>query len=104
LGVGPENVVVERGEVSRAEPEPDLFLACQERLRVGAEDCYVVGDAVWDLLAARRAWMLSGGYGEEELARFASTGTPLTCSSCWTSLGRCPERASCHSAFELPAW
>ena len=34
----------------------------------------MVGDAVWDLLAARRAGMLgvgllSGGYGEEELAR-----------------------------------
>jgi beta-phosphoglucomutase-like phosphatase (HAD superfamily) len=57
----PENVVVERGEVSRAKPEPDLFLACQERLGVEAEDCYVVGDAVWDLLAARRAWMLSVG-------------------------------------------
>ena len=74
LGVGPETVVVERGEVSRAKPEPDLFLACQERLGVGAEDCYVVGDAVWDLLAARRARMLSigllsGGYGEDELAR-----------------------------------
>ena len=69
LGVGPETVVVERGEVSRAKPEPDLFLACQERLSVGAEDCYVVGDAVWDLLAARRARMLSGGYGEDELAR-----------------------------------
>ena len=74
LGVGPETVVVERGEVSRAKPEPDLFLACQERLSVEAEDCYVVGDAVWDLLAARRARMLSvgllsGGYGEDELAR-----------------------------------
>jgi phosphoglycolate phosphatase-like HAD superfamily hydrolase len=38
------------------------------------EECYVVGDAVWDLLAARRARMLSigilsGGYGEDELAR-----------------------------------
>ena len=74
LGVGPDTVVVERGEVSRAKPEPDLFLACRERLNVRAEDCYVVGDAVWDLLAARRAWMLSvgllsGGYGEDELAR-----------------------------------
>ena len=74
LGVGPDTVVVERGEVSRAKPEPDLFLACRERLDVRAEDCYVVGDAVWDLLAARRAWMLSvgllsGGYGEDELAR-----------------------------------
>ena len=41
---------------------------------VGPDDCYVVGDAVWDLLAARRARMLSvglmsGGYGEDELTR-----------------------------------
>ncbi|MDQ2934643.1 MAG: HAD hydrolase-like protein, partial [Chloroflexota bacterium] len=45
---------------------------CQERLGVAVADCYVVGDAVWDLLAARRAGMLSvglqsGGYGEDEL-------------------------------------
>jgi len=72
LGVPPETVVVERGDVLRAKPEPDLFLACQERLGVAVRDCYVVGDAVWDLLAARRAGMLSvglltGGYGEDEL-------------------------------------
>jgi HAD superfamily hydrolase (TIGR01509 family) len=74
LGVGSETVVVERGHVARAKPEPDLFLACQERLGIPAYQCYVVGDAVWDLLAARRAGMLSvgvltGGYGEDELIR-----------------------------------
>ncbi len=72
LGVRPEMVVVDRGDVVRAKPEPDLFLACQERLGVAIRDCYVVGDAVWDLLAARRAGMLSvgvltGGSGEDEL-------------------------------------
>ncbi|TAM73137.1 MAG: HAD family hydrolase [Chloroflexota bacterium] len=72
LGVPPETVVVDRGDVLRAKPEPDLFLACQERLGVAVADCYVVGDAVWDLLAARRAGMLSvgllsGGYGSDEL-------------------------------------
>src|SRR5688500_10793995 len=72
LGIKEETVIVERGSVARAKPEPDLFLACQERLRVSVNDCYVVGDAVWDLLAARRAGMLSvgllsGGYGEDEL-------------------------------------
>jgi HAD superfamily hydrolase (TIGR01509 family) len=72
LGVPDDMVVVERGDVLRAKPEPDLFLACQQRLGVEAADCYVVGDAVWDLLAARRAGMLSvglltGGYGEDEL-------------------------------------
>jgi HAD superfamily hydrolase (TIGR01509 family) len=72
LGIPADTVVVERGDVLRAKPEPDLFLACRERLGVAARDCYVVGDAVWDLLAARRAGMLSvglltGGYGEDEL-------------------------------------
>jgi HAD superfamily hydrolase (TIGR01509 family) len=74
LGIPEQTVVVERGDVIRAKPEPDLFLECQERLGVKPPDCYVVGDAVWDLLAARRAGMvsiglLSGGYGEDELFR-----------------------------------
>ena len=74
LGIGDDVVVVERGDVLRAKPEPDLFLACQERMGVQIRDVTVVGDAVWDLLAARRAGMLSvglltGGYGEDELAR-----------------------------------
>ena len=74
LGVGEDTVVVERGRVQRAKPEPDLFLACAEQLSVPADECFVVGDAVWDLLAARRAHMLcigmlSGGYGEDELIR-----------------------------------
>jgi HAD superfamily hydrolase (TIGR01509 family) len=74
LGVPSDTIVVDRGDVLRAKPEPDLFLACQERLGVEIRDCYVIGDAVWDLLAARRAGMLSvglltGGYGEQELAQ-----------------------------------
>jgi len=74
LGVGAETVVVERGDVLRAKPEPDLFLACAERLGVEPAECFVVGDATWDLLAARRAGMLSvgllsGGYGVDELTR-----------------------------------
>jgi HAD superfamily hydrolase (TIGR01509 family) len=74
LSISAETVVVERGDVVRAKPEPDLFLACQQRLGVDVRDCYVIGDAVWDLLAARRAGMLSigllcGGYGEDELSR-----------------------------------
>ena len=74
LRVPPEMVVIQRGDVKRAKPEPDLFLACQARLGVAAAECYVVGDAVWDLLAARRAGMLSigvlsGGYGMDELSR-----------------------------------
>jgi HAD superfamily hydrolase (TIGR01509 family) len=72
LGVPRGSVVIDRGDVARAKPEPDLFLACAAALGVPSGDCYVVGDAVWDLLAARRAGMLSigllsGGYGADEL-------------------------------------
>ena len=74
LGIHEGTVIVERGNVARAKPEPDLFLACQQKMGIGVHDCYIVGDAVWDLLAARRAGMLSigllsGGYGEDELSR-----------------------------------
>jgi HAD superfamily hydrolase (TIGR01509 family) len=74
LELDANTIVVERGDVQRAKPAPDLFLNCQQRLGVAVDECYVVGDAVWDLLAARRARMLSvgllsGGYGEDELTR-----------------------------------
>src|SRR5437868_383114 len=43
-----------------------------ERLGADIAQCIVVGDSVWDLLAAQRArslgvGLLSGGYGREEL-------------------------------------
>ncbi len=74
LDIGPETTIVQRGDVRRAKPEPDLFLECARRLGAEPAECYVIGDAVWDLLAARRAGMLSvgvlsGGYGEDELTR-----------------------------------
>ena len=71
----PEGVpIVTRDQVGHAKPDPDLFLAAAERLGVRIEDSVVVGDSVWDLLAARRAralgvGLLSGGYGQEELER-----------------------------------
>ena len=74
LGVPPEVPVVTRDQVAHAKPDPDLFLAAAERLGADVSDAVVVGDSVWDLLAARRAralgiGLLSGGYGREELER-----------------------------------
>jgi HAD superfamily hydrolase (TIGR01549 family) len=73
LGVPDGVPIVTRDMVARAKPDPDLFLAAIDRLGVQAADVFVVGDSVWDLLAARRAQtlgigLLSGGYGTEELA------------------------------------
>ena len=74
LGVPAGVPVVTRDQVEHAKPDPDLFLAAAERLKVAIDESVVVGDSVWDLLAARRAralgvGLLSGGYGEDELAR-----------------------------------
>lgn len=71
----PEGVpIVTRDQVRHAKPDPDLFLEAAERLGVNISDSVVVGDSIWDLLAARRAralgvGLLSGGYGREELER-----------------------------------
>lgn len=69
----PQDVpVVTRDDVRHAKPDPDLFVAAAQRLNVSMNQCVIVGDSVWDMLAARRAWalsvgVLSGGYGREEL-------------------------------------
>ena len=60
-----------RAGQARAGPLPRVRAAARRRRRT---HCFVVGDAVWDLLAARRAGMLSigllsGGYGDDELTR-----------------------------------
>jgi HAD superfamily hydrolase (TIGR01549 family) len=75
LGVDFERVpVVTRDQVKYAKPDPDLFLESAERLKVDITSSCVVGDSIWDMLAARRAGalgigLLSGGYGREELER-----------------------------------
>jgi len=66
--------LITRDQVRHAKPDPDLFLAAARALEHPIETAVVVGDSVWDLLAARRAralgvGLLSGGYGEEELMR-----------------------------------
>ena len=73
LGVDPSKVpVVTRDQVRHAKPDPDLFLAAAARLGVDIHQSLVVGDSVWDMLAAQRAralgvGLLSGGYGHTEL-------------------------------------
>lgn len=75
LGVDPsQSTIVTRDQVRHAKPDPDLFVTAAERLGVDILDAVVVGDSVWDLLAARRAralgvGLLSGGYGQDELER-----------------------------------
>jgi HAD superfamily hydrolase (TIGR01509 family) len=74
LGLPADTPMITRDQVKHAKPDPDLFLAAAARLNTDPRHAMVVGDSVWDLLAARRAGslgigMMSGGYGREELER-----------------------------------
>ena len=75
LGVDPSKVpVVTRDQVRHAKPDPDLFIAAAERLGVDIRQSLVIGDSVWDMLAAQRAralgvGLLCGGYGQDELQK-----------------------------------
>jgi HAD superfamily hydrolase (TIGR01509 family) len=74
LGLPEETTMITRDRVRHAKPDPDLFLAAAAELDVKPRHAMVVGDSVWDLLAARRAdalgvGLMSGGYGREELER-----------------------------------
>ncbi len=74
LGLPDDAPMVTRDMVRHAKPDPDLFLAAAALIGVDPAAAWVVGDSVWDLLAARRAralgiGLLSGGYGREELER-----------------------------------
>ncbi|HEY1724035.1 MAG TPA: HAD family hydrolase [Steroidobacteraceae bacterium] len=75
LRIDPSKVpVVTRDDVKYAKPDPDLFLAAAARLNASISNAVVVGDSIWDMLAARRCHalgvgLLSGGYGLDELER-----------------------------------
>jgi HAD superfamily hydrolase (TIGR01549 family) len=65
-------VVITGDDVAKAKPSPDVFVAAADRLGIPVENCIVVGDSIWDMLAAgrRRALavgLLSGGYSQSEL-------------------------------------
>jgi HAD superfamily hydrolase (TIGR01549 family) len=72
LGFSDGITVICKDDVKHVKPHPDLFLECRARLEIPGPDCFVVGDAVWDMLAAKRSGMLgvgllTGGTGRTEL-------------------------------------
>lgn len=75
IGIDVANVpIITRDQVRFAKPDPDLLIAAAERLGIDIAATFVVGDSVWDMLAAQRAralgiGLLSGGYGLDELER-----------------------------------
>jgi HAD superfamily hydrolase (TIGR01549 family) len=66
--------LVTRDDADYGKPDPALFLAAAAKMGTHIDECLVIGDAVWDMLAARRCkatgiGLLSGGYDISELER-----------------------------------
>jgi HAD superfamily hydrolase (TIGR01509 family) len=59
LAVSP--TIVDGSQVKRAKPAPDLLLLAAERLGAPADRCWAVGDATWDIQAARAAGVTAIG-------------------------------------------
>jgi phosphoglycolate phosphatase-like HAD superfamily hydrolase len=66
------DTVVSSGDVNQAKPHPEIVQKALEESRTDPARAVMVGDTVWDVLAAQRAGLpcvglLSGGISEDEL-------------------------------------
>ena len=64
--------LVDGNDVSKAKPDPEVFLIGAQKLNMKPEDCIVVEDAIAGVEAANAANMLSIGIGDAELLREAN--------------------------------
>jgi pyrophosphatase PpaX len=78
LGLPQRPPVTDGSSVKHAKPAPDLLLLAAEQLGQSARRCWYVGDATWDMLAARAAGMVAigittGAVDEPTLRRAGAT-------------------------------
>jgi beta-phosphoglucomutase len=61
------DTIVDGNNVTKAKPDPEVFLLAAKQLGVDAKDCVVFEDAVAGVEAANAAKMMSIGIGEKEV-------------------------------------
>jgi len=59
--------IVDGNDVSKAKPDPEVFLIAAEQIGVKPEDCIVFEDSVAGIQAANTANMISIGIGDKEV-------------------------------------
>ena len=64
--------LVDGNDVSKAKPDPEVFLIGAKKLNMKPENCVVVEDAIAGVEAANAANMLSIGIGDEEVLNEAN--------------------------------
>lgn len=61
------NAIVDGNSVTKAKPDPEVFLKAAEAIQIKPEDCVVFEDSVSGIQAANAANMISIGIGDEEV-------------------------------------
>jgi len=67
------DAIVDGNDVSKAKPDPEVFLIGAEKLNVAPENCVVFEDAIAGVEAANNAGMLSIGIGSEDVLTEANS-------------------------------
>ena len=63
--------IVDGNDVTKAKPDPEVFLIAAEKLGIPPQDCIVFEDSVAGIEAANSAGMLSIGIGDKEILKEA---------------------------------
>jgi beta-phosphoglucomutase len=61
------NAVVDGNDVTKAKPNPEVFLKAASKLKIEPENCIVFEDSVAGIQAANKAEMISVGIGEKDI-------------------------------------
>lgn len=70
------DVVIDGNKVTRAKPDPEVFLKGAEEMRLNPENCIVIEDAQSGIEAAIAAGMKCVGVGDREILRKANIVVP----------------------------
>lgn len=85
--------IVDGALVSKAKPDPEVFLLGAQSLNVAPERCVVFEDAAAGIEAGRRAGMFTVGVGEAEILHEAHVVVPSLAEASFAALSRAlPDR------------
>jgi HAD superfamily hydrolase (TIGR01509 family) len=87
LGLDKEPTIIDGSHVRHAKPAPDLLLLAAERLGTSPRRCWYIGDATWDMLAARACGMPAVGIASGAVTADALAGAGATAVASFEALG-----------------
>ena len=61
------SAIVDGNDVTKAKPDPEVFLLGAKHLNMKPEDCVVIEDSIAGIQAANKAAMISIGVGDERV-------------------------------------